>query len=492
DILYPIFEELQYDIKSLASCLRVNKTWCEIVIPILWRNPWEHLTFKKKKLLLNIIISHLSDEARTNLNQHFSFISFITKPHKRPLFNYISFCRHLNLEMIEHIVSIHTQYRYRKKIRNNILKLFINKNAKYTHLYMPSYHDDHHLIPGAEQCLSEIKFLRCDGRVHDKNLTMLTKVCKSIKELHLFLYDSNNNYGISKLIENQKSLFGISFLNTYSSHYNNSFCKVLEKSLVKHANTIQYFSTFVQPQTQILTSFVNLKTLILNNCEFDRRRWYFIENVSLPSLQFLDANTINTESLTSLIKNSGEKLTEIRIFNLLAFSNGNYNKKIIQAICQSCLNLMHLELYYIDANVLELEKLLTRCQYLSKLVFHFSSKFCSSNFFQDKFIIDWGNLFNILAASSPSSLFKFTFYFPVNNPELKSLKLFFDTWEGRHPMSLIIFTESNFTNTKNTKKQLDDLINSYKAKGVIKEFVYNFHDDESKATIKGAVKDLVA
>ncbi|CAB5375834.1 unnamed protein product [Rhizophagus irregularis] len=297
--------------------------------------------------------------------------------------------------MIEHIISIHTQYRYRKKIRNNILKLFINKNAKYTHLYMPSYHDDHHFIPGAEQCLSEIKFLRCDGRVHDKNLTMLTKVCKSIKELHLFLYDSNNNYGISKLIENQKSLFGISFLNTYSSYYNNSFCKVLEKSLVKHANTIQYFSTFVQPQTQILASFVNLKTLILNNCEFDRRRWYFIENVSLPSLQFLDANTINTESLTSLIKNS-----------------------------------------------------------------------------------DWGNLFNILAASSPSSLFKFTFYFPVNNPELKSLKLFFDTWEGRHPMSLIIFTESNFTNTKNTKKQLDDLINSYKAKGVIKEFVYNFHDDK--------------
>ncbi|PKC15468.1 hypothetical protein RhiirA5_348970, partial [Rhizophagus irregularis] len=59
-------------------------------------------------------------------------------------------------------------------------------------------------------------------------------------------------------------------------------------------------------------------------------------------------------------------------------------------------------------------------------------------------------------------------------------------------MSLIIFTESNFTNTKNTKKQLDDLINSYKTKGVIKEFVYNFHDDESKATIKGAVKDLVA
>ncbi|EXX66822.1 hypothetical protein RirG_120110 [Rhizophagus irregularis DAOM 197198w] len=50
DILYLIFKELQYDKKSLVSCLRVNKTWCEIIIPILWKNPWDG----KKKLLLNM------------------------------------------------------------------------------------------------------------------------------------------------------------------------------------------------------------------------------------------------------------------------------------------------------------------------------------------------------------------------------------------------------------------------------------------------------
>ncbi|PKY55584.1 hypothetical protein RhiirA4_475151 [Rhizophagus irregularis] len=324
-------------------------------------------------------------------------------------------------------------------------------------------------IPGTERCFSEIKFLKCNGRVNDKNLIMLTKVCKSIKELQLFLYECSNNYGISKLIESQESLYEISFLNTYSP-CDVLFCKVIENSLIKHKNTIQYFNTCVQPQTQILTSFVNLKTLILKyNYEFDRCRWYYIENVSLPSLKFLDANTINTESLTSLIKNSGEKLIKIRIFNSLAFSNVDNNKKIIQFIYQSCPNLMYLELYYKDSNILELEKLLIKCQYLNKL------EICSE-------FINWNRLFNILTISSPPNLFKFKIYFPVNKPKLKSLKLFFDNWEGRHPMSLIIGTENNFT----YKNQLNDLINNYKAKGVVNDFTY--YDSEIKA--KNVVKDL--
>ncbi|PKB97902.1 hypothetical protein RhiirA5_432314 [Rhizophagus irregularis] len=309
DILYPILEELQYDKKSLASCFKVSKTWCEIVIPILWRNPWDHLTLGKKELLLNKL-----------------------------LFNYISYCRHLNLEIIEDMFIINNQY---MGIRNNILKLFINKNVKYTHLYIPGYYD-YHLIPGTERCFSEIKFLKY-------------------------------------------------------------------------------------------------------------------------------ANTINTESLTSLIKNSGEKLTKIRIFNSLAFSNVDNNKKIIQTIYQSSPNLIYLELYYKDSNILELEKLLIKCQYLNKL------EICSE-------FINWNRLFNILTISSPPNLFKFKIYFHVNKPKLKSLKLFFDNWEGRHPMSLIIGTENNFT----YKNQLNDLINNYKAKGVVNDFTY--YDSETKE--KNVVKDL--
>ncbi|PKC15467.1 hypothetical protein RhiirA5_408143 [Rhizophagus irregularis] len=480
DILYPIFEELQHDKKTLASCLRVNKIWCEIAVQILWRNPWEHLDYvhDEKKLLLNVIISHLSDEKRTNLNQQFSFI---TNSHRRPLFNYISFCRHLNLEIIEYTIHSHIK---NEEIRNDILKLFINKNAKYTHLYIPSY-NDYHLIPGAEHCFSEIKFLKCDGRVNDNNLALLTKVCKSIKELQIYIHKSVNNYGISKLIENQVSLFSIRLVCRYSSDASDDsmFCKTLENSLIKHANTIQYFYICGKLETQILSSFVNLKTLILNGGWFDD--YSYLENASLPSLQILDANNINTKSLTNLIKNSGEKLTKLRIYNnnsgFLEVINNNI---IIRTLYQHCPNLISLKLFYKEVNVLELEKLLIKCQYLNSLELFFNWNFPQVNF------INWDRFFNILVTSSPPSLFKFTFHYPFYKPKLESLKLFFNNWKGRHPMSLIIFTESNLAH----EEKLNNLISKYKAKGVIKKFDNNFYNNddsiESKEKSKRVVEDL--
>src|SRR6266542_934802 len=142
DILYLTLKELQNDKKALFSCLTVNKTWCEIIIPILWRDPWKYL--KEKKLLLNVIISHLSDESKNNLKS--KGLDFLTNSYQRPLFNYISFCRHLNFnilnEMINTIYYIDEDYSndIDKKsiydmdkesiIRKEIFNLFINENTK--------------------------------------------------------------------------------------------------------------------------------------------------------------------------------------------------------------------------------------------------------------------------------------------------------------------------------------------------------------------------
>ena len=82
DVLYLIFKELQDDKKTFLSCLTVNKIWCETIIPILWRNPWKYL--KGKKLLLNVIISCLSDESRNNLMSQ--GVDLLTNPYQRPLF----------------------------------------------------------------------------------------------------------------------------------------------------------------------------------------------------------------------------------------------------------------------------------------------------------------------------------------------------------------------------------------------------------------------
>ena len=68
DVLFLIFEELQLgkSKNNSNSLYLVNKTWCEIIIPILWKNPWI-VKEEKEKLLLNVIISHLSNETNKYL-----------------------------------------------------------------------------------------------------------------------------------------------------------------------------------------------------------------------------------------------------------------------------------------------------------------------------------------------------------------------------------------------------------------------------------------
>src|ERR1041384_1423827 len=90
DVLYLVFEEFQDDKNTLHSCLFVNKTWFDVIVPILWKNPRKCLR-KKRKPLLNVIISHLSNEIKENLSQDINILQ------QKPLINYIGFCRYLDI-----------------------------------------------------------------------------------------------------------------------------------------------------------------------------------------------------------------------------------------------------------------------------------------------------------------------------------------------------------------------------------------------------------
>ncbi|UZO06748.1 uncharacterized protein OCT59_027057 [Rhizophagus irregularis] len=122
DILYSLFEYLE---DNLYSCLLVNKTWCEIIVLFLWKDPWNGLVYVRSEMIL----------------------------------------------------------------LNNV---------------------------------------------------------KSIRELELFIVSSKNNYEIIKLIKAQKKLVNVYFRRyTYWEPQDEPpFCEILENSLIKHSNTIQYFTGF--------------------------------------------------------------------------------------------------------------------------------------------------------------------------------------------------------------------------------------------------------
>ncbi|EXX52658.1 uncharacterized protein OCT59_016208 [Rhizophagus irregularis] len=465
DVLHLIFEKFQGDKddkKSLISCLSVNITWCELIVPILWKNPWEYLKIGKEKILLKVIISHFSDELRNNLSQD---NEFLIDSYKRPLFNYISFWRHLNLERIERMFNAHIHF---KEIKNDLLNLFINNNTKFTHLYIyQQFNRQIHLIPESKQCFSDIKFLSCNASIDDYVLIGLIEMCESIKELEIFIEKGNKNYGIIKLIKSSKKLFNISLIRTefsFSKYSRNdesmeSFCNILENSLINHSNTIKYFKLTKQPITKILSHLINLKILELDG-SFQDMAWDRIENLSLPYLQILKAKSIPIKYLTNLIENTNGYLIEIKI-DYIGHDEIN-NKRIIKAIYQNCPNLQYLNLMFRKSNILELEKLLIKCQYLNGLFFIIDS--------DDT--INWDKLFEILTKFSPNNLFNFKFY-SVNQIKLNSLKLFFDNWkvEYKHPMLLKFFRMKIVS-------EYVDLVERYKIEGVVKKFDHDLYGED--------------
>ncbi|RIA91625.1 hypothetical protein C1645_875311 [Glomus cerebriforme] len=318
DILYLVFKELQDSKPTLRSCLTVSKSWCKVIIPTFWRNPWKILKDEKAIILLCVIISHLSDESKNNLSQQLESYqhNFLMYLYQKPLFNYITFCKHLNLNEIEKLIKrCLSKESEISLIKKEIFNLFINENTQFTHLYVPcQFNYPIHLIPEAKNCFSNLEFFSCNTSINDDILTGLTEMCQSIRDLELYIEKNIDIYGIVKLIETIKELNSIRILIGYLKS-GTSFCEILENSLIQHSKTIQYFTITKQPVTKVLSSFVKLKELKLD--------------------------------LSNLIKNTNGNgyLTIVKIDNVIYDEIDN--KMIIQTIYQNCPKLEYLKLVHL-------------------------------------------------------------------------------------------------------------------------------------------------
>src|SRR5687768_18320400 len=140
DILFLIFEELQNDAKSLFSCLLVNRLWCETVIPILWRNPWcyeDNINYQKKSSLYHIITFSLPNDIKEFLTSQ--GIQLFPISFQSLSFDYLSFCRSINMKVIKKIVSLGSSSTYNKfLLQQEIYILFMRKFPEIKYLDMRS------------------------------------------------------------------------------------------------------------------------------------------------------------------------------------------------------------------------------------------------------------------------------------------------------------------------------------------------------------------
>src|SRR3954451_18562699 len=92
DCFILIFNQLDNKI-YLHSCLLVNKQWCNIVVPILWKEySWYGNSVGSEKNHFNTTLSCLSPSSKQFLSDNgIKLPSTILL--KTPLFNYVSLCK---------------------------------------------------------------------------------------------------------------------------------------------------------------------------------------------------------------------------------------------------------------------------------------------------------------------------------------------------------------------------------------------------------------
>ncbi|GBC02807.1 hypothetical protein RclHR1_04830005 [Rhizophagus clarus] len=92
DCLLEIFSYLKDDRKTLFSCIRVNRLWCRLAIPILWSTPFKYYSQKYTYKIINTYITCLNTQDKVILKK-LGLRNCIKNNHNnmKPLFYYPRF-----------------------------------------------------------------------------------------------------------------------------------------------------------------------------------------------------------------------------------------------------------------------------------------------------------------------------------------------------------------------------------------------------------------
>jgi hypothetical protein len=471
DILFLIFEELQKDSKSLFSCLMINRLWCEIAVPILWRDPWRYsINYYNKSSLYSIITFYLSDDIKEFLKRE-----GIQTSDQSLAFDYLSFCKSINVKIINNIISIGSTSTYNQfLLQQEFYNLMVRKCSELKYLNMISIKHQIFYFSEAKVRLESLCELKCDTSIEPSYFYGLARICQNIQRLTIINKVVKANYGIAKLIEVQRNLKYFEWEDDFEEEYfteEDPYEKALlalEKKADK-LNHLRIFFLYVEdfehtlPQ-KVFPKFHKLKTLILEDFIFISQEQF--KTLVYRDLEVLNIDYISLNTVSIMIENSGGHLKEIllKYYDYL-YEKDNFNKDsliLIRKIYEHCPLVERLSLAFSPSkqHFTEFENLLKACQNLKSLLI-------IPHFKEEKYekIFEYGEeLSKILIRSSSTNLREIRF-FDQFKLSLKILEEFFENWRGRPALSIL--TSDPIYGTEDYVK----LINKYKNDdGVIKDF----------------------
>ncbi|CAG8479618.1 23816_t:CDS:2 [Cetraspora pellucida] len=474
DCLEDIFKYLSDDTDSLYSCLLVNKLWCQIVIRILWKNPW-NLNSKPKynritswACITRTLISLIPDTSKQILKRNGVEIPplIVSSQLSSPIYNYLGFCKSLSLKEIHRVrrefldlIPMSNIEKVHKEdlVEKEIYKLFLERcySLKYLQLLDVPLTD----CPGATTSLSRLCELECNANISSKTFLELSKICQHIQIININPCDKDNK-GLATLIKSQKSLkelklqcsyrdFKVPLIsNAISTLSDTLICIRLIKNICISPTTLRYLS--------------NIKTLELDLSE-TQSSYDILQSINLPNLEILDVKFDEVTPFyiyTNLISTTKNSLKKININHWCSVLNEEISPYLHSIINQCSKSLQYVTIWCSQHVFLDIKQLLISCNNLKTIIF----ETLDENDYEDEY--DNGRMIlDLLGKSAPCNLIDLRFNGKWNF-DVTDLHKFLEIWKRRKTSLSLRVDIYPFT----LSRECINLIDKHREDGILKSF----------------------
>ncbi|CAG8569102.1 3615_t:CDS:1 [Funneliformis caledonium] len=344
-----IFFYFEKDQRALYTFLFVNRFWCRIIIPFLWRHPFS-CTSKGKEI--NTLLSLLNPEERLGIiNDHDN----IKLSPPSTLFNYASYIQdYNNVELFQSIESWYETFYdiyYSAEIQiifNAFTKLIMRnskiiKNLSLLHIHKSIYHDIPEISifvnsqPGFININKfELNTSFITPHVFDL-LVSLKEISHNIQDLKIHGSSMIDKKKIDLIIQLIKAQHNLSFV--WLHRFGLEFTSILETLTSIQSNSLTTLKLTRISRHISLSSiqrFKNLRNLYLRDC--DGLGQNLLDNVSKVdfNLKSLELDRMTEQFLQSILKLQNENLQKISFYH-------NTSLKVIQDFFIRCSHISNIK-----------------------------------------------------------------------------------------------------------------------------------------------------
>ncbi|PKC03606.1 hypothetical protein RhiirA5_423517 [Rhizophagus irregularis] len=313
DCIYCILKYLQDDRSTLFNCLLVNRLWCRETVPLLYKNPFNQLSYeynKKSKIIFTFILCFNKAEIlrfKNQLNQYNININDVNINDiiKEPLFEYSKYIEYYDYLVINRIIFFWFWEYLNIKENHGIVREFVL-----------TFHQSN--LRKSINIKQSIISFQCDYQ--DYNIKSIPQNFSNLKSLSLCDINLKPNKGevlLKSIANNCLNLRKLEF--SKGSQIPIRIKKIIS-TIIQKQNKLEAFKIFIR---------YSLLSYIFSSLEFQKHSLVYIEFVAISFRDISFENLIILYNLKYLnfYNCDGLSIDQCRILNFASFKLKELSKR---------------------------------------------------------------------------------------------------------------------------------------------------------------------